>query len=694
MRLALLALVACSGKAPVDTGGGGGGAGEDAGPALASAVADAGPDVVVEVGAEATLDGTASVGVAFRWDLGDGQTADGASVAHAWAEPGNYTAVLQVTGEDGGTRADSVLVVVHNPLLDEAPVWSGTLGISPDGGTLYAVVPEAGTVARISTGSGALSEWRACGEPVSLSVRADGVVGVACADGRVVLGLEAGDLVLSTPGGVPARAVVPAGPAWWVSVPALEQVYTVSDGEIVEERWDVGPDVRALAVAGGEVFAARWRSADDGGEVHRRGGGSIHLPVYDRGSSDTTTNGVPNLIEQVVPTPDGAALVLPMAHSNLLRGGFRNGEVLAHDFTIRAVAGFVAPDAVADDLDDRKQFDDRGRANAAAPSPFGDRIYMAHTGTRTVSILDRWSHNLVGSIPDVGRAPTGLAVSRDGDVLYVYAWLDREVRAYDVSGATTPPAERARWSVVEEEPLAADVLLGKQVFWDAADKRITRAGYISCANCHPDGDHDGRTWDFTDRGEGLRNTPTLLGRAGMGMGPVHWSANFDEIQDFENDMRGPFGGEGFLSAADWDEAGDTLGPPKAGRSPELDALAAYVQTLDATPASPHLAEPGDEQAFLDAGCADCHPAPRYTDSSLDTFLRHDVGTLWEGSGGRLGVAPLDGLDTPTLLGAWATAPYLHDGSVDTLEDAIAAHETGAALDAEALGAVARFVRSL
>ena len=36
----------------------------------------------------------------------------------------------------------------------------------------------------------------------------------------------------------------------------------------------------------------------------------------------------------------------------------------------------------------------------------------------------------------------------------------------------------------------------------------------SCAACHNDGGHDGRTWDLTGFGEGLRNTVNLRGRAG------------------------------------------------------------------------------------------------------------------------------------------------------------------------------------
>ena len=100
-------------------------------------------------------------------------------------------------------------------------------------------------------------------------------------------------------------------------------------------------------------------------------------------------------------------------------------------------------------------------------------------------------------------------------------------------------------NTVTSELLDAQVLLGKQIFYNAEDRRMTFAGYISCASCHLDGGSDERVWDFTQRGEGLRNTHSLLGRAGTGIGNVHWTANFDEIQDFENDIRNGFDGTGF-----------------------------------------------------------------------------------------------------------------------------------------------------
>lgn len=146
------------------------------------------------------------------------------------------------------------------------------------------------------------------------------------------------------------------------------------------------------------------------------------------GDSDTTTGGLPNLLEQVVPSPDGRSLYLPFAHSNSLRGSYLSGQPLTHDSTVRAVLGTMDAETGEETPAGRKQFDERGRANAVAPSPLGERLYVLHTGTRTISVLDTWSGDMAGSILDVGYAPTGLALSPDGDTLYVQVWLDRSLR--------------------------------------------------------------------------------------------------------------------------------------------------------------------------------------------------------------------------------------------------------------------------
>ena len=92
------------------------------------------------------------------------------------------------------------------------------------------------------------------------------------------------------------------------------------------------------------------------------------------------------------------------------------------------------------------------------------------------------------------------------------------------------------------------MLSGKQFFYDARDTRLARDRYMSCATCHNDGGHDGRVWDLTGMGEGLRNTIALRGRAG-GQGFLHWSNNFDEVQDFEGQIRTLAGGTGLMTDA-------------------------------------------------------------------------------------------------------------------------------------------------
>jgi hypothetical protein len=91
--------------------------------------------------------------------------------------------------------------------------------------------------------------------------------------------------------------------------------------------------------------------------------------------------------------------------------------------------------------------------------------------------------------------------------------------------------------------------------------------------------------------------------------------------------------------------------------------------------------------FRRKDCAACHSGTGFTDSAANVL--RNVGTLKATSGTRLG-APLTGLDTPTLRGAWQTGPYLHDGSAATLSDAVAAH-SGVALNTTELANLAAYL---
>lgn len=287
-----------------------------------------------------------------------------------------------------------------------------------------------------------------------------------------------------------------------------------------------------------------------------------------------------------------------------------------------------------------------------------------------------------------GLAPQGILIDEQSQRLYTQDFMGRTVTTRNaqpfLQGNLTTFPLIATTGTVATEPLSAEILLGKRIFYNADDSRMSADSYISCATCHIDGGYDGRAWGFTGRGEGLRRTTDLRGRSGIGQGNVHWTGNFDEIQDFEHDIRGPFGGTGFLNLTQEEFA--TLHPSpasgKSGISLDLDALAAYVTSLGPshTPRSPHRESTGNltpqalagRTVFESLNCNTCHSSNELTTSVDSTVLSHpliDTGTQSLMSGARLG-GTLIGIDVPTLHGLHATETYLHHGEAKSLIEAM------------------------
>ena len=302
----------------------------------------------------------------------------------------------------------------------------------------------------------------------------------------------------------------------------------------------------------------------------------------------------------------------------------------------------------------------------AAISADGQKLYVVFGGTNDLfacQVIDDDYRELAdGGYLRVGRNPRAVRVSPDGKVVYVYNGLDFNVVAYDAQSL------RPLGTVtVCDNPLGEKIWRGKSFFFSALPPMVGRR-WISCASCHPDGDADGRTWQ---KPEGLRNTPTFFGMAWTH--PLLWSASRNEVQDWELAIRGPLmGGRGLMSG----EPEPVLGPPNQGRSADLDALAAYANSLRFT-ISPHAAgglsvaaQRGRDLFFsTGTGCGRCHPAPFYTDSiprPPDQIVRHNVGTGGDDPSENAGPV----YDTPTLLGIYRTAPYLHHGKAQTLHDVL------------------------
>lgn len=436
---------------------------------------------------------------------------------------------------------------------------------------------------------------------------------------------------------------------------------------------------------------------------------------------DTTSSsrGIPNYVSQIMITPDGRRAWVPSKKDNIQKGTstVRDGVPPTQDTAMRTIVSSIdltAASPVTDLINERVDSDNSEMAQASCTSTLGDYIFIAIQGTNKVMVRDLYKNT--ASLNGFGTATTGLApqgvVFVDGATstppfagskLFVQNFMTRDITVFDTTAVLAGAAVfsmpvLAKVPVVTTELLPTfpgtaatvkqDVLKGKQVFYNAGDTRMSQEGYISCAGCHLDGGSDARVWDFTNRGEGLRNTTMLQGRAGTGHGNVHWSANFDEIQDFANDIFFHFGGSGFTGGS---APNAPMAGPNANTADELDQLSAYVSSLNKVARSPFRNADGTltasgkrgEAIFTARDCGRCHSGRNFTDSQVGTVVAfppafppaagtvvlHNVGTIKSTSGNRL-TGTLQGIDTPTLKGVWQTAPYFHDGSAATLMDVL------------------------
>lgn len=656
-------------------------------------------------------------GDTYTWSMGDGTviTTHLPTVSHHYAAPGLYTVQLTVTGRWGSdTRA--FRQQVHAPLSPHRGRSSSTIAheqLTGNSARVWVVNPDQDTVTVVDAETRQrIAEVRVEDDPRSIAI-SNGLAYVVNRGGDSISVLRTSDRALQARiplarGSQPAGIVIdPSAQYAYISLSARSQIVRLQLSTLqVTGRIDVGPQVRHLGLSGDglTLLASRFITppvpGEHGASISLTAGGGEVLIIDTVSMTRRTTailapdtgpdaednaRGLPNYLMAPVFSPDGLTAVVPFKADNIYRGLLRDGQAREFDRLVRSKMATLLLASGTEQTAARIDFDNNSPATAIDFGPWGNHLFVIHEGSRQLQVLDAYSGGALASTT-LGHAPQGLVVSPDGSRVYIHNWLDRSLSIVDTAslleGASTSLPVVATVDLTVGEALAATVLRGKRLFHDAQDPRLTRENYQSCASCHHDGGDDGRVWDLSDAGEGLRNTIDLKGRRGTGHGPVHWSANFDEIHDFELDIRNVFGGTGLLSDVAFDQSGNPLGFPKAGQSADLDALAAYVSSLNKTGLSPERDPSGSFTASAAAGrtlfrqlnCAGCHGGPDFTDSAANNL--HDIGTLSPNSGNRLG-GRLAGIDTPTLRGAWANPPYLHDGSALTIEAAILAHQSAA-----------------
>ncbi|MES1209058.1 MAG: cytochrome c peroxidase [Pseudomonadota bacterium] len=239
--------------------------------------------------------------------------------------------------------------------------------------------------------------------------------------------------------------------------------------------------------------------------------------------------------------------------------------------------------------------------------------------------------------------------------------------------------------------------LGKRLFFDPV---LSRTGAISCSTCHlPErafADPNPVSTGVDDL-LGTRNAPALVNLAWSDT--FFWDGRAATLEEqagkpIENpvEMDLPLADAVDRVAADGDYArafADAyVGPPSADHLRM--AIASFVRTLVShnSPYDHHLAGQDDpafgvaeqrgEALFLDerTGCFHCHPTGLLTN---DGFFNNgsyvdggDVGRrMVTGRTGDLGKFKVPGLRNVAV-----SAPYMHDGSLATLEDVVAQYVRG------------------
>lgn len=309
----------------------------------------------------------------------------------------------------------------------------------------------------------------------------------------------------------------------------------------------------------------------------------------------------------------------------------------------------------------------------------GEKLYVSHSGTHDISVIDHkamlrklldcpdkealgydlnFLYGLRRRIPLQGNGPRTMALY--GGRLYVPTYFADVLNILDVE---TNELTAVALNPGREE---TDAQKGERLFNDAS--RCFQ-NWQSCNGCHPGGARsDGMNWDLMNDGVGNpKNCKSLLYSH---LTPPSMISGIRETAEWA--VRAGFRFIQFFDVSEEDAA----------------CVDAYLKSLQAVP-SPYLvngelsekARQG-KKVFEKLKCGDCHSGIYYTDRKM-----HRIGQDVEFE---------KGWDTPTLREVWRTAPYLFDGRAATMQEVFSIHRHGIdrKVSRKEIEALTEFVNSL
>lgn len=489
---------------------------------------------------------------------------------------------------------------------------------------------------------------------------------VAALDVRT--GARTGPLPLrGEPSGV---AITPDGKRAFVSVPQLDQVAVLDLPELkVARRIPVGKQPRPVVLTpdGRSVLVANSR----GGDVSFIDTSSLEET---RRVSLTGVN-----LRGLSVSADG-------------RRAYVTGQIAANSRATREPLDIWTNTLFTIDLERPAPSNDSLRANfgaegwldfSQAPSPdpdgvvaIGGDLAAVTLGGSDETLLVRATGPFLRTYDPVilrratvGARPRGLALTPDRKQLWVANELGSSITVLDLPSMR--PVRKIELGIPNRRDLRLE---GRYLFGNA---QLTKGRQFTCTSCHPYGGADGLTWEFAHVPDGLRFRNSRNLRGGITLtAPFRWSGHDKDIEDFFQEevtglLQGPRQNHNALHAL-WNLVDQFPMPPNPYRD-EGDQLTA-------------AAKRGKLLFEGKAGCISCHSG----EFNGGTGMKAWIGTTNEGQK----------LDVPHLLGAYDSAPYLHDGRAATLEEVFQKynpsqrHGHANELSNEQLADVIRYVKEL
>ena len=411
------------------------------------------------------------------------------------------------------------------PTVDPLPesswteAWSSTIASSPDGGRLYVANPDSGSITAVDTTTEEVVwEMSVGSRPATVAADPHGNrVYAAVRDDNVVVVLDAhtGEhLGGAVTGPDPYGVVISVDGRTLIVSESVGDSVAFFDAERLEPlgRLSIGSRPRGLAVSadGRSLYITHFLTG--------------HLTVVDLESrvvrTVVKTGPENNAAQHVAIDPAGGRAYLPHIRSRATHPD------LVFDTTLQPLVTVV--DLAKDRIITRELLgldavdQPVGMPSAVAFSPDGGTLYVVNASSNDISVVDLSKGFGTGHV-EVGDNPKGIIVTADGGTAYVHNALSDDLSVIDLDALV----ERTRIPVTTS-PLPPDVLAGKILFHSSDRVELAKDQWISCASCHFEGGHDGRTWIFS---EGPRNTTTIKGLSATA--PFHWSGDRTDLFDFD-----------------------------------------------------------------------------------------------------------------------------------------------------------------